>query len=64
MAELPRVVEDAVQLNFRKQDFCVLIFQDETDLFWGGFLAVVDMAHQPIMGLVSGELKGLSSIGL
>ena len=63
------LLEDAVQLNFRKQDFRVLMFPDASDLFWGGFLTqvpeedlvsgipVVDMAHEPL-GIVSGGFKG------
>ena len=63
------LLEDAVQLNFRKQDFRGLMFPDASDLFWGGFLTqvpeedlvsgipVVDMAHEPL-GFVSGGFKG------
>ena len=62
-------LEDAVQLNFRKQDFRVLMFPDASDLFWGGFLTqvpeedlvsgipVVDMSHEPL-GFVSEGFKG------
>ena len=51
------LLEDAVLLNFRKQDFRVLMFPVACDLFWGGFptqvpeedlvtgIPVVDMAH-------------------
>ena len=58
-----------MQLNFRKQDFRVLMFPDASDLFWGGFLTqvpeedlvsgipVVDIAHEPL-GFVSGGFKG------
>ena len=35
------LLEDAVQLNFRKQDFRVVMFPDASDLFWGGFLTQV-----------------------
>ena len=31
------LLEDEVRLNFRKQDFRVLMFPDASDLFWGGF---------------------------
>ena len=65
------LLEDAVKLNFRKQDFRVLtlMFPDANDLLWGGFLTqvpeedlvsgipVVDMAHEPL-GFVSGGFKG------
>ena len=55
-----------MQLNFRKQDFRVLMFSAESDLFGGGFLThfpeenlvsgipVVDMAHD-LLGCFSGE---------
>ena len=33
-----KLLEDAVKLNFRKQDFCVLMFPGASDLFWGGSL--------------------------
>ena len=64
-----KLLEDAVQLNFLRQDFCVLKFPSASDLFWGGFLTqvpeedlvsgipVMDMAHKPL-GFVSGEFKG------
>ncbi|CAM9333642.1 unnamed protein product, partial [Ascophyllum nodosum] len=63
------LLEDAVQLNFRKQVFRVLMYPDASDLFWGGFLTqvpeknlvsgipVVEMAHEPL-GFVSGGFKG------
>ena len=63
------LLEDAVQLNFRRQDFRVLMFPDSSDLFCGGFLTqspvedlvsgipVVYMAHEPL-GFVSGGFKG------
>ena len=63
------LLENAVQLNFRKQDIRVLMFPDVSDLFWGGFLTqvleedlvsgilVVDMDHEPL-GFVSGGFKG------
>ena len=63
------LLEDAVQLNFYKQDFHVLMIPNASNLSWGGFLAhvpeenlvsgitVVDMAHKSL-GSVSGELKG------
>ena len=63
------VLEDAVKLNFRKQDFRVLMFPDVSDLFWGGSLTqaseedlvseipVMDMAHGPLR-FVSGEFEG------
>ena len=64
-----KLLEDAVQITFRKQDFCVLLFPDASALFWGGFLTqvpvedplsgiqVVDVAPKPL-GFVSGEFKG------
>ena len=38
-----------MQLNFRKQDFCVLVFPGASDLLWGGFLT-----QAPEEDLVSG----------
>ena len=64
-----KLLEDAVQLIFGKQDFRAMMFPVATDLFWGGFLAqvpeedlvsgipVVNMAHETL-GFVSGGLKG------
>ena len=63
------MLEDAVQLNFGKQDFRLILFPDATARFWGGFLTqvpeedlvsgvpVVNMAHEPL-GFVSGGFKG------
>ena len=63
-----KLLEDAMQLNFGKQDFCVIMFSDATDRFWGGFLTqvpeedlvsgipVVNMAHESL-GFVSGGFK-------
>ena len=54
------LLEDAAQLNSRKQDFRVLMFPDVSDLFLGGSMAqfpeedlvsgipVVDMVHEPL----------------
>ena len=69
------LLEDTVQLNFRKQDFRVLLFPDASDLFYGGCLTqvpeedlvsgipVVDMPYEPL-GLSAEGSKGLSLIGL
>ena len=65
-----KLLEDAVQLNFGKQGFCVIMFLDATDRFWGGFLAqvpeedlvsgipVVNMTHMNLWGFASRRFKG------
>ena len=69
------LLEDTVHLNFRKQNFRVLLFPNASDLFCGGFLTqvpeedlvsgipVVDMSHEPLDLSAEGS-KGLSLIGL